>query len=100
MRQNLENSRKDAGVRDSIRAIRGNIETIFWKLSHASAGAESAPIEPSALGWYSAPTKSTLPPPGSVPETALGRVTEGTQRGMICCINPTRTSWVAINFLE
>jgi hypothetical protein len=41
MRQNLQDTRKAQQTRDAIRAIRGNIETIFWMLRNMNTSAAS-----------------------------------------------------------
>lgn len=50
--------------------------------------------------WYTAESKGELPEARTVPQTSLGRVTDGPQKGMICVINPDWDGWDAINFFE
>lgn len=49
--------------------------------------------------WYLATTKAGLPNT-DIAETALGRVTAGAQKGMVCVRNPDNDGWDAINFFE
>jgi len=51
------------------------------------------------ITWYEATTKAGLPNT-SIAETALGRVTAGSQKGMVCVRNPDNDGWDAINFWE
>jgi len=48
--------------------------------------------------WYTATSKAGLP--SGVAETSLGRVTAGSQKGMVCVRNPDNDGWDAINFME
>lgn len=52
-----------------------------------------------AIYWYTATTKAGLPNT-DIPETALGRVTAGDDKGMVCVRNPDNNGWDAINFME
>lgn len=52
-----------------------------------------------AISWYTATTKAGLPNT-DIPETALGRVTAGAQKGMVCVRNTDNNGWDAINFME
>lgn len=71
MRQNLEDSRKDAGVRDSIRAIRGNIETIFWMLRNMNTSAATVLVGDDGGGGsnFNVETVLELPDIPSTPGT-------------------------------
>ena len=51
-------------------------------------------------GWYEATTKAGLQNDSSVPRTSWGVVTDGAQKGMVCCRNPDNDGWDAINVLE
>lgn len=49
--------------------------------------------------WYEAESKAELPTV-NVKQTALGRVTAGANKGMVCIRNPDNDGWHAINFWE
>lgn len=49
--------------------------------------------------WTTASTKAGLDN-DSVSELLLGRVTAGSQKGMVCVRNPDNDGWVSINFWD
>ena len=60
MRKRLEETRKDASIRDSLRVIRRNIETLFWMLSNTNTSASTS--SSGGGSGFSVDVVETLPP--------------------------------------
>lgn len=64
--------------------------------AHSSVGGGS--VAEAEKIWYEEPTKAELP--DDVAETALGRVTDGDDKGMCCVRNPDNDGWDAFTHFE
>lgn len=73
-------------------------QSVIIKATGGGAGGGSF-----GTGWnnfYDATTKAGLDNAANVPEKSFGRVTAGSQKGMVCVPNPDRDGWDALNFFE
>ena len=71
MRVKLREMRGEMSIRDSLRAIRGNIETIFWMLKNMNTSQGTGGDTTTTTAIFSVDTVETLPP---IPDTGYQKV--------------------------
>lgn len=99
MRKPLAEYKKEMSLRDTLRTLKGQIESILWMLRNMNTSAAST--DATSIIWYTAASKAALPDAGDgVASTALGRVTAGTLQGACFVRHPTTDNWVSFTHLE
>lgn len=79
-----------------ISRVEQQVSKLPSRISSAVGGSGSGNTEEV---WTTAESKAELEN-GTVSQTLLGRVTDGSQKGMVCVRNPDNDGWVSINFWD